>query len=83
MSDDKQETWRLAMIAKGHTPKIDRDFGGGLHIYVMDAGHHNGPGCDTCGWSICWHCDGVESIPQCADPALELTATEIKLIGAK
>lgn len=72
-----QQKWTEAIKAKGHTPVMDD---GELEYFVMDAGFHNGPGCQTCGWSCCWHCDGIEDIPECTKPALELTATEVRAL---
>jgi hypothetical protein len=70
-----QSEWIEAMKAKGHTPRMTED--GYLDIFFCDSGFHNGPGCDSCHWSCCHHCDGIEDIPQCSKPALELTATVI------
>lgn len=72
MSSD--EDWIDAMKAKGHTPRMDE---GRLDIFFCDSGFHNGPGCDTCHWSCCNHCDTIEDIPECSEPALVLTATRI------
>jgi hypothetical protein len=65
--------WADAMRAKGHTPSVDED-DGWLNIFAYDVGQHNGPGCSTCGWACCWHCDDIKDIPECTNPALELEA---------
>lgn len=66
--------WFDAMRAKGHVPKMSS---GDLDIFVLDEGFHNGPGCETCGWSCCWHCEGIDDIPPCSNPPLELEVTEL------
>jgi hypothetical protein len=50
---------------------------GDVDFFVTDHGHHNGPGCETCLWTCCEHCEGIDDIPECDNPCLELTATEI------
>lgn len=55
------------MEAKGHTPVVNED--GELNLFVFSTGLHNGPGCATCGWSCCWHCDGTNAITKCPTPA--------------
>lgn len=60
--DAKKAEWFEAMKAKGHSPSVD-EFG--LDIFAFDGDYHNGPACSVCGWSCCWHCDGVEDIPAC------------------
>jgi hypothetical protein len=75
----RNEKWVAAMKAKGHTPRmVDWPDGPDLDIFFTDAGFHNGPGCDTCGWTCCMHCDDVGRIPECDNPALNLTGIEIK-----
>jgi hypothetical protein len=68
------EDWFLAMKAKGHLPRMSN---GRIDMFVEDAGCHNGPGCETCDWSCCEHCTGIEDIPECENPPLDLTAGEI------
>jgi hypothetical protein len=72
----KDQEWIDAMRARGHTPCLDDD--GDLDRFAMDRDHHNGPGCDTCHTSWCWHCDTPDEIDECTNPALELIATEIR-----
>lgn len=64
----RQEEWTQALRAKGHEPKMD---GGVLDIFAHSSqGYgigHNGPGCDRCGWSCCWHCDDTSKIPECTE----------------
>ncbi len=62
--DDLCAKWQKAMEAKGHKPVMDMY--GRLNYFVLSQGRHNGPGCSTCGWTVCWHCDdNVDHIPQC------------------
>lgn len=65
--DDYSENlkkWELAMKVKGHSPIM---YEGVLDAFVLDENFHNGPGCSTCGWSVCWHCSpDLEKIPQCS-----------------
>lgn len=63
----QQEIWEAAMRAKGHAPVMEN---GVLDYFVMDEGNHNGPGCQTCGWMCCWHCEYPESIPDCTARAV-------------
>lgn len=65
--------WLDAMKSKGHVPIMDN---GELDMFVCDSGYHNGPGCETCHWSTCHHCDGIEDIPECSNPAIELQANQ-------
>jgi len=57
------EAWKDEMIAKGHTPILEKD--GRLNFLAYNEGFHNGPKCSKCGWSCCMHCDPIESIPPC------------------
>lgn len=77
MSDwltEEKERWMEAMKAKGHVPVVEDD--GSLDMFVCDGGYHNGPGCSSCGWSTCHHCERIEDIPECDNPALELKANK-------
>jgi hypothetical protein len=38
---------------------------GQVEWFAMEEDIHNGPGCSSCGWSCCMHCNGPEDIPQC------------------
>lgn len=67
--------WFDAMRAHGHMPRMDKD--GHLDVWVEEEGEHNGPGCETCGWSCCMWCRSVEDIPECGEPPLELKAVEV------
>lgn len=67
---DEMDRWIVAMKAQGHLPRMDSV---GLDIFVFDTGHHNGPGCETCGASWCMHCDGPEEIEPCTSPVIENT----------
>jgi hypothetical protein len=58
----KEQRWYEAMVAKGHEPVM---FDGELDYFVYDNDMHNGPGCSTCGWSDCWHCNHSMNIPEC------------------
>jgi hypothetical protein len=60
---DKGNKWAEAMKTKGHSPIRDPD--GTLDYFAFSSGNHNGPGCSVCGWSCCWHCNGIEDIPAC------------------
>lgn len=63
---DKKKKWHDAMVAKGHVPIMEEYSDGPvLDVFVVDCGFHNGPGCSKCRWSTCYHCDGVEDIPEC------------------
>ncbi len=55
------------MKERGHTPIMKDDE---LDMFVMDIAYHNGPGCSTCGWSTCWHCnrDPNEAVPETCTP---------------
>lgn len=64
---NRQADWFDALVAKGHTPITNE--AGGLDIFVCDVGKHNGPGCQTCDWSDCWHCLKVADIPECTKGA--------------
>lgn len=60
-----EEKWLEAMKAKGHMPRTIR-LDGDLVIDVMYSGdYHEGPYCVACDWCCCWHCDGIETIPDC------------------
>ena len=61
---DKKVAWKTAMEAKGHVPVLD-EHDHLLDTFVLSEGFHNGPGCARCRWSCCWHCDEIESIPEC------------------
>lgn len=77
MNDEKQQ-WFDAMKAKGHLPMMDELYDHPeLNIWVVDVGFHNGPGCETCHWSCCMHCDSIESIPQCDNPCLDLETVKL------
>lgn len=72
--NEYDEAWIAAMKAKGHMPVMrDEEDGGGLDVFVMDYGYHNGPGCSSCGISWCHHCNGPDSIKECSHPAIEMT----------
>ncbi len=60
---DKRAKWTAEMKARGHKPKKEGNL---LDIFVTSAPGHNGPGCQTCGWSCCWHCKDIADIPVCA-----------------
>jgi hypothetical protein len=66
----KAQAWSDAMKAKGHTPILGPD--GSLDYSVYKGGYHNGPGCESCGWSCCWHCESVKHIPECSRPTLTM-----------
>jgi len=69
-----EQQWFDAMRAKGHMPCVEST--GYLDIFVCDEGFHNGPGCETCHWSICYHCYDLKDIPECKNPVLELQASD-------
>lgn len=52
MSEDK--SYEQLLEEAGHVLKRDED--GGIDIFVMDVGYHNGPGCVNCHESWCHHC---------------------------
>jgi hypothetical protein len=61
--DELCDKWQKAMEAQGHLPIMNHDH---LDFFAADMqGFHNGPKCAACGWDCCWHCSGVETIPQC------------------
>lgn len=62
-----QQKWYDAMREKGHTPRMDVDFGG-LNMFFCDEDVHNGPGCETCYWSTCEHCNRKMIIPSFTKP---------------
>ena len=64
ISEEKLIEWANALERRGHKPVMDA---GVLDIFVEEYGTHNGPGCETCGWSTCWHCNGPETIPECSE----------------
>lgn len=62
----KSKKWYDAMIAKGHTPIMCSYDSTQIESFVYEQGFCNGPGCSTCNWSTCWHCNKDEnSIPEC------------------
>ena len=66
----RAQMWLDELVSRGHTPDVyDQDVGelaGQLNPFVLDADHHNGPGCTTCGWKCCWYCDrSTDQIPPC------------------
>jgi hypothetical protein len=62
----RNQRWFDAMVSKGHTPIIAPWTNDPvLDIFVTDVGFHNGPGCATCGWTCCMHCDEIADIPEC------------------
>lgn len=64
--DEWQDAWFTIARERGHTLRTWDD-GQRVDMFVMDAGFHNGPGCETCGWSACMHCDWkAEDIPTCS-----------------
>jgi len=60
-----REIWKKKMIEKGHDPVIQEN--DTLDVFVVDANNCNGPGCKTCGWSTCWHCNHKIEIPECKE----------------
>lgn len=65
----KSEKWIAAMKKAGHEPQL---YDGRLDTFAMDAGYHNGPGCEKCGASWCWHCDDISMIRPCRAASLPL-----------
>lgn len=70
--EEHEAAWRKAFLAAGHTFIMTvPDEGDEEHdpprpnMWVVDHGFHNGPGCATCGWSCCMHCQKAELIPKC------------------
>ena len=59
----KKKSWADALEANGHTPALDED--GELDAFCLGNDPHNGPGCSTCGFKMCWHCHGMDFIPIC------------------
>ncbi len=59
--DQTKQLWQKALVAAGHTPKLDED--GELDMFTLDYDHHNGPGCTACGQTWCEHCRN----PECLD----------------
>lgn len=82
MSDEEwltyKERWLQAMKEKGHFPQLDDD--GTLDIFAINYGNHNGPSCETCGWSCCMHCNAEMFIPKCTSPTLDLKAEPALLL---
>jgi hypothetical protein len=62
MSEDWHDDYIAQAKAQGHTL---RESCGRVDWFAYDSGHCNGPGCEKCDWSACWHCDGPEDIPKC------------------
>lgn len=62
---DHEDPFIAAMIAKGHTPRMNDD--GSVDIFVTDVGHHNGPGCSVCRDTWCQHCTAPEKIEPCIE----------------
>jgi predicted metal-binding protein len=61
--EEKDSKWKRIMIERGHEPRLDRD--GSIDYFAYENGYHNGPLCEKCWWSTCWHCNGPEdSIPE-------------------
>ena len=58
-----QDDWREAFIAAGHSFVKDGD--GNPDFFVISQEFHNGPECETCGWSCCQHCTPKSDIPVC------------------
>lgn len=51
-------------LERGHRPSLDED--GRIIKFIYDEPGHNGPGCEVCGFSQCWHCDWRGNyIPKC------------------
>lgn len=73
------DEWIDALKAKGHVPRMVSYEEGEtyLNMFVLDCGFHNGPGCETCGWSTCEHCNDVDAIPKCKSPAIEGEAIDV------
>lgn len=61
--DQQIEKWTQEMRKQGHAPILNDD--GRLEFFASSEGIHNGPGCSTCGWTTCWHCNHKMNIPQC------------------
>ena len=74
--DEAKEKWREALVAQGHAPQLDKN--GKLDAFALDYDSHNGPACESCDESWCWHCSKPSDIEPCCNPVVELRATEIK-----
>lgn len=62
--NNKEQLWYDALVEKGHTPLLNGD----LDIFFYVGGeYHNGPGCSTCGFGCCWHCNTIDLIPVCSE----------------
>jgi len=62
--DEWRKRWFETAEERGH--KLIRDQDGDVDQFVEGGGFHNGPGCETCGWSTCMHCAADFSrIPVC------------------
>jgi len=58
-----KEEWLAHAERLGHVLKRDED--GCIDIWVTDSGFHNGPGCESCGHSWCYHCTPSSALRQC------------------
>ena len=73
-----RDSWFRVMKEKGHTPQLNED--GKIDMFALDAGHHNGPMCETCGDCWCEHCVEPDSIKTCSNPPIEAEYTEQRLL---
>lgn len=63
--DEWREAWFKLCRDRGHELRENEAFGG-VDQFVTDGGYCNGPGCKTCGWTACMHCDySGKNIPAC------------------
>ena len=65
------------LIAAGHQPRLDDE--GGVDLFAIDYGHHNGPMCDVCHEGRCQHCDDGSPFDPCPGAEeVERRATEAR-----
>jgi len=68
MSDDRSDAWEKVLRERGHEPVMRE---GKLDFFAAEFnGTCNGPACEKCGWSCCWHCecDPETSVPLTCKP---------------
>lgn len=55
--NEHEEQFIKVMKERGHEPIMNTYDPTTLDVFVYSEGFCNGPGCKTCGWSCCYHCD--------------------------
>jgi hypothetical protein len=81
------ESQRIDQLSKGHTWKRDDvvypDGYVPADLFALSEGFHNGPECDSCGYSFCHHCTPLSEIPDCTRPVPELRGELSRIVRLK